>query len=58
MVSLTDGEKSLRICLAVLTEYRRLADKTDRHLNSIIIIIIIIITSVSETIRKPPLVKD
>ena len=33
MVGLPDGEKSLMICLAVSTEYRRVTDgRTDRHL--------------------------
>jgi len=32
MVDLPDGEKSLRICLIVLTEYTNVTDRqTDRH---------------------------
>ena len=39
MVSLPDDEKSLRICLTVSTEYRRVTDRqtdgrTDRHLST------------------------
>ena len=33
MVGLTDGEKTLRICITVYTQYRRVTDRqTDRHL--------------------------
>jgi len=33
MVGLPDGEKILRICITVYTQYRRVTDRqTDRHL--------------------------
>ena len=35
MVGLADGDKPLRVCLTVYTQYRRVTDtQTDRHLAS------------------------